>query len=81
MELNAPEDASYRSLIIDAALRYEELLASGTITPIDVFAAQAIPDADPRLIADLRAFIEFNLTLGPLNDPEPPPPRSRALGR
>jgi transcriptional regulator with XRE-family HTH domain len=60
-----------RSYFIEAALRYEELLESGQIISLDAFVAQEPPDVRE----ELRAFLEFNLTLG---EPEEPAVLSRA---
>ncbi|MCS6938462.1 MAG: helix-turn-helix transcriptional regulator [Roseiflexus sp.] len=54
-----------RSYFIEAALRYEELLESGQIISLDAFVAQE----PPEVREDLRAFLEFNLTLGELDEP------------
>ncbi len=54
-----------RSYFIEAALRYEELLESGQIVSIDAFVAQE----PPEVREELRAFLEFNLTLGELDEP------------
>lgn len=54
-----------RSYFIEAALRYEELLASGQIISLDAFVAQE----PPEVREELRAFLEFNLTLGELDEP------------
>ncbi|MGC9041231.1 MAG: helix-turn-helix domain-containing protein [Roseiflexus sp.] len=54
-----------RSYFIEAALRYEELLESGQIISLDAFVAQE----PPEVREELRAFLEFNLTLGELDEP------------
>ncbi|PMP83345.1 MAG: XRE family transcriptional regulator, partial [Roseiflexus castenholzii] len=53
-----------RSYFIEAALRYEELLESGQIISLDAFVAQE----PPEVREELRAFLEFNLTLGELEE-------------
>lgn len=50
---------------VDAALRYEELLESGQQMSLDAFVAS---EPEPTR-AELRAFLEFNLTLGELDVP------------
>ncbi|GIW03114.1 XRE family transcriptional regulator [Roseiflexus sp.] len=54
-----------RSYFIEAALRYEELLESGQIISLDAFVTQE----PPEVREELRAFLEFNLTLGELDEP------------
>ncbi len=54
-----------RSYFIEAALRYEELLESGQIISLDAFVAQE----PPEVREELRAFLEFNLTLGEPDEP------------
>ncbi len=54
-----------RQYFIDAALRYEALLESGQPISLDEFVARE--PATTR--AELRAFLEFNLTLGELDEP------------
>lgn len=50
---------------VDAALRYEELLESGARISLDDFVA-----GEPAATrTELRAFLEFNLTLGELDTP------------
>jgi hypothetical protein len=57
-------DANKRSYFIDAALRYEDILASGRIIGLDAFVAQ-----EPlEMREELRDFLEFNLTLGELDE-------------
>jgi transcriptional regulator with XRE-family HTH domain len=54
-----------RQYFIDAALRYEALLKSGQQISLDEFVARE--PAATR--AELRAFLEFNVTLGELDEP------------
>jgi transcriptional regulator with XRE-family HTH domain len=54
-----------RSYFIEAALRYEELLETGQIVSLDAFVAQE----PPEVREELRAFLEFNLMLGELDEP------------
>ncbi|PDW05113.1 transcriptional regulator [Candidatus Viridilinea mediisalina] len=54
-----------RSYFVEAALRYEALLESGQLIGLDTFVAQE--PAETR--DELRAFLEFNLTLGELDEP------------
>jgi len=54
-----------RSYFIEAALRYEELLESGVVISLDAFVAQE----PPEVREELRAFLEFNLTLGEPDEP------------
>jgi transcriptional regulator with XRE-family HTH domain len=54
-----------RSYFIEAALRYEELLESGVVISLDAFVAQE----PPEVRGELRAFLEFNLTLGEPDEP------------
>lgn len=54
-----------RQYFIDAVLRYEELLETGTLLGLDTFVA-----GEPaHLRAELRAFLEFSLTIGDLDEP------------
>lgn len=56
---------SERSYFVAAALRYEELLDAGQWMSLDDFVAQ-----EPAATRDeLRAYLEFNLTLGDLDEP------------
>lgn len=54
-----------RSYFVAAALRYEALLEAGQQISLDTFVARE--PAETR--AELRAFLEFNLTLGELDAP------------
>ncbi|MFO7166888.1 MAG: XRE family transcriptional regulator [Chloroflexota bacterium] len=63
-----------RRYFIEAALRYEELLESGQQISLDQFVAGE-PEATR---AELRAFLEFNLTLGELDAPAALTPEQEA---
>jgi transcriptional regulator with XRE-family HTH domain len=54
-----------RSYFVEAALRYEALLEAGQPISLDTFVARE--PAETRV--ELRAFLEFNLTLGELDAP------------
>ncbi|PDV97160.1 helix-turn-helix domain-containing protein [Candidatus Chloroploca asiatica] len=54
-----------RSYFIEAALRYETLIEAGQMLGLDAFVIQE-PEATR---AELRAFLEFNLTHGELDEP------------
>jgi transcriptional regulator with XRE-family HTH domain len=54
-----------RQYFVETALRYEELLEAGQHVSLDAFVAQE--PAETR--DELRAFLEFNLTLGELDAP------------
>ena len=64
-----------RSYFVEAALRYEELLESGQIISLDEFVAQE----PPEVREELRAFLEFNLTLGELDEPVAPTATEESL--
>lgn len=54
-----------RSYFIEAALRYGALIESGQVTSLDAFVAQE----PPEVREELRAFLEFDLALGELDEP------------
>lgn len=63
-----------RQYFVEAALRYEELLESGQHLSLDDFVA-----GEPETTrAELRAFLEFNLTLGELDIPATLTPEQEA---
>lgn len=63
-----------RQYFVDAALRYTELLESGRQVSLDAFVA-----GEPAALrAELRAFLEFSLALGELDDPSALSPEAAA---
>lgn len=63
-----------RQYFVEAVLRYEELLEAGRQLSLDEFVAG---EPEPRR-AELRAFLEFNLTLGELDAPAALTPEQEA---
>lgn len=63
-----------RSYFIEAALRYEALVEAGQPISLDAFVAQE--PAETR--TELRAFLEFTLTLGELDAPAALTPNQEA---
>lgn len=64
-----------RSYFIEAALRYEEPIESGVVISLDAFVAQE----PPEVREELRAFLEFNLTLGEPDELATPTATEEAL--